>query len=216
MTKDTEALREALKDLARGVFIDAATITHHSWVDGTNGREPDFDEYAGDYAESFADAYVDNITAALATPASDVAPVACLPEMIGRLHLGENRASNERLCNDGHAIPVGHPLYWPQQMGEHDDNDPYCLTHAIERAESDSGWCATCLDREHRDSVAHPPAHPVDPVAGGEALRDALVSAACDGIADDYMTSEKHHPGYVLIPSAKFEAILAALKGPAP
>lgn len=75
MTKDTEALREALKDLARGVFIDAATITHHSWVDGTNGREPDFDEYAGDYAESFADAYVDNITAALATPASDVAPV---------------------------------------------------------------------------------------------------------------------------------------------
>lgn len=124
MTKDTEALREALKDLARGVFIDAATITHHSWVDGTNGREPDFDEYAGDYAESFADAYVDNITAALATPASDV-------------------------------------------------------------------------------------------VAGGEALRDVLVSAACDGIADDYMTSEKHHPGYVLIPSAKFEAILAALKGPA-
>ncbi len=55
----------------------------------------------------------------------------------------------------------------------------------------------------------------VDPVAGWEALRDALVSAACDGIADDYMTSEKHHPGYVLIPSAKFEAILAALKGPA-
>lgn len=75
MTKDTEALREALKDLARGVFIDAATITHHSWVDGTNGREPDFDEYAGDYAESFADAYVDNITAALATPASDVVAV---------------------------------------------------------------------------------------------------------------------------------------------
>lgn len=62
---------------------------------------------------------------------------------------------------------------------------------------------------------AHPPlAQSVDPVAG-EALRDALVSAACDGIADDYMTSEKHHPGYVLIPSAKFEAILAALKGPA-
>ncbi|WP_037514282.1 hypothetical protein [Sphingobium xenophagum] len=58
-------------------------------------------------------------------------------------------------------------------------------------------------------------AAPVEPVAGGEALREALVSAACDGIADDYMTSEKHHPGYVLIPSAKFEAILAALKGPA-
>lgn len=72
------------------------------------------------------------------------------------------------------------------------------------------------LPEETHPLYAHPP-HPVpvDPVAGWEALRDALVSAACDGIADDYMTSEKHHPGYVLIPSAKFEAILAALKGPA-
>jgi hypothetical protein len=35
--------------------------------------------------------------------------------------------------------------------------------------------------------------------------------AACEGIADDYMTSEHHHPGYVLIPTAKFEAIHAAL-----
>jgi hypothetical protein len=65
-----EALREALKDMARGVFIDAATQTHHSWVDGTNGREPDFDEAAGDYAEGFADAYADNILAALKGPAA--------------------------------------------------------------------------------------------------------------------------------------------------
>jgi len=65
-----EALREALKDMARGVFIDAATQTHYSWVDGTNGREPDFDEAAGDYAEGFADAYADNILAALKGPAA--------------------------------------------------------------------------------------------------------------------------------------------------
>jgi hypothetical protein len=61
-------LREALKDIAKGVFIDAATQVHYSWIDGTNGREPDFGEAASDYAESFADAYVDNITEALATP----------------------------------------------------------------------------------------------------------------------------------------------------
>ena len=33
---------------------------------------------------------------------------------------------------------------------------------------------------------------------------------AVEGIDDDYMTSEKHHPGYVLIPTAKFEQIVAA------
>jgi hypothetical protein len=39
-----------------------------------------------------------------------------------------------------------------------------------------------------------------------DAIREAV-----EGIADDYMTSETHHPGYVLIPTAKFETILAAL-----
>ena len=50
-------------------------------------------------------------------------------------------------------------------------------------------------------------------------LRDAILSSpvtdylrkACEGITDDYMTSDAHHPGYVLIPTAKFDAILAAL-----
>lgn len=39
---------------------------------------------------------------------------------------------------------------------------------------------------------------------------DAVVEAA-EGIADDYMTSEQHHPGYVLIPTERFEAIRAAV-----
>lgn len=34
---------------------------------------------------------------------------------------------------------------------------------------------------------------------------------ACEGIADDYMTSEAHHPNHVLIPTAKFNAIVDAL-----
>lgn len=46
---------------------------------------------------------------------------------------------------------------------------------------------------------AHPPA--AEPVG----LREAV-----EGIDDDYMTSEKHHPGYVLIPTAKFEQIVSA------
>jgi hypothetical protein len=40
----------------------------------------------------------------------------------------------------------------------------------------------------------------------GDNLRKAV-----EGIDDDYMTSEHHHPGYVLIPTAKFEAIRDAL-----
>ncbi|WP_300115084.1 hypothetical protein [Sphingobium sp.] len=42
------------------------------------------------------------------------------------------------------------------------------------------------------------------------AAQDELRKAV-HGIADDYMTSEAHHPGYVLIPTAKFEQIVAAL-----
>jgi hypothetical protein len=41
-------------------------------------------------------------------------------------------------------------------------------------------------------------------------LHEACVEAL-RGIGDDYMTSERHHPGYVLIPTAKFEQIQAAL-----
>lgn len=40
--------------------------------------------------------------------------------------------------------------------------------------------------------------------------RGERVLEAAGGIADDCMTSEHHHPGYVLIPTAKFEAIRAA------
>ena len=64
-TGQERALREALKDIAKGVFVDAATQVHYSWIDGTNGRAPDFGEAASDYAESFADAYVEMIGAAL-------------------------------------------------------------------------------------------------------------------------------------------------------
>ena len=38
-------------------------------------------------------------------------------------------------------------------------------------------------------------------------LRDVV-----KGIDADYMTSETHHPGYVLIPAAKFDAIVGALR----
>jgi hypothetical protein len=40
---------------------------------------------------------------------------------------------------------------------------------------------------------------------------DEELIAAVIGIDDDFMTSETHHPGYVLIPTAKFEAIRTAL-----
>ena len=42
---------------------------------------------------------------------------------------------------------------------------------------------------------------------------DALKACAeaLRGIGDDYMTSAQHHPGYVLIPAAKFEQLREAL-----
>jgi hypothetical protein len=42
----------------------------------------------------------------------------------------------------------------------------------------------------------------------GEA-EGALVEAII-GVGDDYMTSEAHHPDYVLIPVAKFDQLVAA------
>lgn len=48
--------------------------------------------------------------------------------------------------------------------------------------------------------------------ATGE-VRDAL-REALTGFGDDYMTSEAHHPGYVLIPTAKFEEVRSALSVP--
>jgi DNA-binding XRE family transcriptional regulator len=42
-------------------------------------------------------------------------------------------------------------------------------------------------------------------------MRLAVLLAAVEGIDADYMTSENHHPGYVLIPTAKFEAIRVAI-----
>lgn len=43
-----------------------------------------------------------------------------------------------------------------------------------------------------------------------DAERIAELENAIAGIDDDYMTSEKHHPGYVLIPVAVFDRLCAA------
>lgn len=40
-----------------------------------------------------------------------------------------------------------------------------------------------------------------------KAAIDAIGIAALTGFDDDYMTSETHHPGYVLIPTATFERV---------
>lgn len=191
MTKDTDALREALKDLARGVFIDAATITHHSWIDGTNGREPDFDEAAGDYAESFADAYVDNITAALATPASDVAPV----EYDTLIAAGfDDYAAHCALRTEPDGVFCHAYFYsdgqWRFQTGGNDLTLP-------------DGKLLRCILTKRL--FAHPPlAQSVDPVAGH-------INAELDAIGRVLMSVED------AVPAAKDaqRIILAALQGPA-
>lgn len=47
--------------------------------------------------------------------------------------------------------------------------------------------------------------------ARAEAERERRLREALSGFADDFMTSEKHHPGYVLISTAVFERVCAAL-----
>ena len=44
-----------------------------------------------------------------------------------------------------------------------------------------------------------------------ERATSARMRAAVDGIADDYMTSDQHHPDFVLIPTTKFDQIRTAL-----
>lgn len=70
----------------------------------------------------------------------------------------------------------------------------------------DGHWlCEDCRDGENIDAALCREA----PKLYTEPL--AHLRTACEGIADDYMTSEHHHPGYVLIPTAKFEEIRAAI-----
>lgn len=84
-----------------------------------------------------------------APPAMDREAVGMLPAAIGRVHLGERRSDGERLCSHGHAVPAGHPLYWPERMGEYpDDVDPLCLGHAIDQAVDDNSWCEKCTGEE--------------------------------------------------------------------
>ena len=234
MTKDTEALREALKDLARGVFIDAATITHHSWVDGTNGREPDFDEYAGDYAESFADAYVDNITAALATPASDVAPVGDYhvtaaqyeAAVKGRQDFRQAYREQLNLLSQKEWAAVA-------QIGADQElSTSAVLRQAVRlyqmhlyrlKAGETLSWSGD--EQRAKDFAgplyAHPPhPAPVDPVAGGEALREALEPFAkaadeCDGAPDEMAIGDASYEEVTVGHCRQARQALAALKGPA-
>lgn len=51
---------------------------------------------------------------------------------------------------------------------------------------------------------------PDNPAPPSDAARIAELEAALGGFDDDYMTSEAHHPNYVLIPTAVFERVRAA------
>lgn len=72
------------------------------------------------------------------------------------------------------------------------------------------GWSAQASDEhEVRDLWArHVAATLTAPPTSGEEMR---LREALGDFGDDYMTSEQHHPGYVLIPSEQFERIRAAL-----
>lgn len=98
----------------------------------------------------------DLAAALIASPSATPQVADSLPKQIGRLHLGERLSNGERLCADGHDIPAGHPMYWPEQISQYDDSDPRCLAHAIELTESDQGWCPCRVDAANagRDAAA--------------------------------------------------------------
>jgi len=94
-----------------------------------------------------------------------------------------------------------------------DSDDTFNLSETL-------GFTATSHDTSFDSSVTRLTAKgraalsalkaPPTPAVEREGLAEAV-----RGIDDDYMTSEAHHPGYVLIPVAKFEALrLAAAKEP--
>lgn len=90
------------------------------------------------------------------------------PVSIGRLHLGEKRSNGERLCNWGHEVLVGHPLYWPQAISQYDDSDPCCIEHAIEQYASEAGYGADAPNLSATAAIAALDRHP----AGDDALRE--------------------------------------------
>lgn len=111
--------------------------------------------------------------------AIDAVPADVFPATIGRVHLGERRSDGERLCNHGHPVPAGHPLYWPQQISQYDDSDPLCLAHAIDQLESDNAEWGE--DYEAVDAV---PAGEVDDLDTPEARLD-MVRIPLRRIVDD-------------------------------
>lgn len=96
-------------------------------------------------------------------------------------------------------------------------NDCLDLSPHVElgKWKASAGWCNTYGKPFHGDPDMWMPLPPppslatltAPPTSGEEMrLREALA-----GFGDDFMTSEQHHPGYVLIPSEQFERIRAAL-----
>lgn len=96
-----------------------------------------------------------------------------------------------------------------------DGNKPHCINRQICPDLASGNAC--------RGPCAAEPTETQDPLAAdGYKLRamtgedrgpwdmDRLL-AVVSGIDDDYMTSERHHPDYVLIPTTKFEAIRTAV-----
>jgi len=121
------------------------------------------------------------------TPPAAMVPLAAIPSEIGRVRLSDRLSNGERYCSHSHYIPAGHPVYWPESMGEYEDRDPLCLAHAVEQAESDSGWCE-CDARDALDDDATPPAAD----AGEVDMRQ--LAADLDGIRGNFERIAAHHP----------------------
>lgn len=158
------------------------------------------------------------IAAALAAPA----PV--VPEEVRRL--SEAATQGEWSCgdNDGRFIKIdaaGAGRYPPEQNVKWSGLARF-ITEVDGRphptGEANAIFAVAAVNFV-RAMISATPSKPVGdgPEASAPPARGGVVEAL-RGIADDYMTSERHHPGYVLIPAAKFDQLRAVSEAlpPAP
>jgi hypothetical protein len=118
------------------------------------------------------------------------------PKTIGRRHLGGSRSDGDRLCNEGHDVPAGHPLYWYEPMGQYDDSDPCCLEHAIDQyaRETGDGASATpdaAIFREAIEAAAKVAEDEIERL--GESLEAATDDIDRMRIGNRYQTAQAIH-----------------------
>ena len=127
--------------------------------------------------------------------------------LVDVIHFTDGRPPNKKSSHAG--------MMWDQYVDVVRKDGLKIFTMEGKMDASIGDWIIKGVKGEHYPCKPEIFALTYDDASASTGLSQAAVAAALQGFADDYMTSENHHPGYVLIPTAKFDAIRAALSTPA-